>query len=113
MINSLLKLFRSGFLIFILCIGFSQSILSQKLKTKHIIEIKNMKFIPSELTVHKGDTVVWINRDIFPHDVTELKSKIWSSPTLSKGKSWYKVIAKNEDYYCSLHIVMKGKIIVN
>ena len=85
---------------------------SSSLKTKHVIEIKKMKFIPSELVVHKGDTIVWINRDIFPHDVTELKNKIWSSSNLLQGKSWYKVITKSEDYYCSLHIVMKGKIIV-
>ena len=72
-----------------------------------------MKFVPSELTVHKGDTVVWINRDIFPHDVTELKNKAWSSSTLQQGRSWFKIITKSEDYYCSLHIVMTGKIIVN
>ena len=108
------KLFRSSlFLIFIFYVGFNQSILAQKLNTKHTIEIKNMKFVPSELIVHKGDTVVWINRDIFPHDVTEFKNKTWSSSTLLKGKYWYKVITKNEDYYCSLHVVMKGQIIVN
>jgi len=109
----LLKFFNNGFLIFIFCVGFSQSVLSQKLKTKHLIEIKNMKFVPSELTIHKGDTVVWINHDIFPHDVTELKNKEWTSSTLQQEKSWHKVITKNEDYYCSLHIVMKGRVIVN
>ncbi len=110
----LLKLFRSSlFLIFIFSVGFNQSVLAQKLKTKHTIEIKNMKFVPSELTVHKGDTVIWINRDIFWHDVTEFKNKTWSSSTLLQGESWYKVITKNEDYYCSLHVVMKGLIIVN
>ncbi len=101
------------FLIFIFCIGFNQFGYTQKLKTKHIIEIKNMMFIPAELTIQKGDTVVWINRDIFPHDVTEFKNKIWSSSILQQGKSWYKVFSKNEDYHCSLHIVMRGKIIVN
>lgn len=110
----LLKLYKDIlFLIFLFYVGFNQTVLSQKLKTKHIIEIKNMKFIPSELTIQKGDTVVWINRDIFPHDVTDFKDKTWSSSTLLQGKSWYKVISKNEDYYCSLHVVMKGIIIVN
>ncbi len=99
-------------LLFIFCIGFNKTALSQESKTKHIVEIKKMKFVPSELTVLKGDTVVWINRDIFPHDVTELKDKAWSSSTLQQGKTWYKVISKSEDYYCSLHIVMKGQLIV-
>lgn len=107
--NSTLKQF---ILFFILCICFNKTALSQESKTKHIVEIKKMKFVPSELTVHKGDTVVWINRDIFPHDVTELKNKAWSSSTLQHQKSWYKVIIKSEDYYCSLHIVMKGQLIV-
>lgn len=109
-----LKIYKNIlFLIFIFCIGFIPFGFSQKLKTKHIIEIKNMMFNPSELTIKKGDTVVWVNRDIFPHDVTEIKNKTWSSSTLKQGKSWYKVFLKNEDYYCSLHIVMEGKIIVN
>jgi len=113
MIN-LSKLLRSSlFLLIVFYLGFNQSVLSQNFKVRHIIEIKNMKFVPSELTIHKGDTVIWINRDIFPHDITEIKNKTWSSATLLQGKSWYKVITKNEDYYCSLHVVMKGTIIVN
>lgn len=101
-------------LLFLFCTSFINVVLSQSLKkTKHFVEIKQMKFIPSELTVHKGDTVIWINRDIFPHNVTEIKHKTWSSLTLQKGNSWKKVITKNENYYCSLHVVMKGKIIVN
>lgn len=32
--------------------------------------IKGMAFSPSELRVHKGDTVVWINEDIVAHNVT-------------------------------------------
>ena len=101
-------------LLFMILIGVNESILSQNsdTKTKHIVEIKGMKFIPSELTVQKGDTVIWINRDIFWHDVTDLKNKTWTSSTLKQGKSWSKIITKNIDYYCSLHVVMKGKIIV-
>jgi len=103
-----------NFFLFALIIGFNAIVLSQNSNTskKHIVEIKGMKFIPSELTIQKGDTVIWINHDIFPHDVTELKNKTWSSSTLLKGKSWSKIITKNVDYYCSLHIVMKGKLIV-
>ena len=104
----------SLFFILIFFFGGVESVLSQNSNTatKHIIEIKKMKFVPSELTVHKGDTVVWINRDFFPHDVTELKNKTWSSSVLQQGKSWRKIITESTNYYCSLHIVMKGKLIV-
>lgn len=34
------------------------------------VEIKNMKFVPDDITVKKGDTIVWVNRDMMAHDVT-------------------------------------------
>lgn len=30
-----------------------------------------MKFVPDDITVKKDDTIVWINRDMTAHDVTE------------------------------------------
>ncbi|HEX5169634.1 MAG TPA: plastocyanin/azurin family copper-binding protein [Cyclobacteriaceae bacterium] len=80
--------------------------------TFHTIEIKQMKFQPDELRLHKGDTVLWINRDITDHDVTEETNKTWTSSRLSAGKSWSKVVTESADYFCSLHLVMKGKLIV-
>ena len=71
-----------------------------------------MKFIPEKLILNKGDTVIWINKDFFSHDVTELKNKEWSSSEMQKGASWKKVITKSTNYYCSLHVVMKGNLIV-
>ena len=79
---------------------------------KHIIEIKEMRFQPAELTIHAGDTVEWINQDFVDHDITEESTKEWHSSPLSAGKSWQWVITKNTDYYCSIHQVMKGKLIV-
>lgn len=76
------------------------------------VEIKEMKFIPDEITVHKGDTILFTNNDFVPHDVTEEKNKEWTSGELKPGDSWKKVVEKSDDYYCSIHVVMKGKIIV-
>ena len=78
----------------------------------HTVEIKGMKFTPDVLTVKKGDTVVWINRDIVAHDVTEQSTNAWSSSLMPTGKSWYMVLEKTTDYYCSIHQVMKGKLVV-
>jgi len=92
--------------------GFSISALAQipASNSKHIIEIKNMKFIPPELVIKKGDTVIWINHDFFIHNITEFDDKQWSSSNLEKGDSWSKVINENLNYYCSLHVIMKGKL---
>lgn len=78
----------------------------------HTVEIKQMKFQPNELKVHKGDTVLWINKDITDHDVTEETKKAWTSSKLSMGESWTKVVNESAEYFCSLHVVMKGKLIV-
>jgi len=78
----------------------------------HIIEIKQMKFEPSEIRVKKGDSIRWINKDITDHDVTEQLSKSWVSSPLATGESWTMVVNETADYYCNLHQVMKGKIIV-
>lgn len=83
---------------------------AQESPTKHIIEIKSMKFIPAEIYVKKGDTVVWKNKDFFPHDVAKFEDKSWKSSPIQQGETWSKVVTKSEDYFCSLHVVMKGKI---
>lgn len=78
----------------------------------HTVEIKQMKFQPAELIVQKGDTVVWINNDIVAHDVTEEPGKAWTSSLMPVGQSWSMVVNESADYYCSIHVVMKGRLIV-
>lgn len=84
--------------------------LQQEDPKTHIVEIKQMKFEPAEVKVHKGDRVLWINKDITNHDVTELSKKAWASSPLTTGQSWSLIVTQNEDYFCNLHQVMKGKI---
>ncbi len=81
--------------------------------TKHTVIIKGMAFDPAELHVHKGDTIVWINKDIVPHNITVFPGDEWTSGTMDLGSSWEKSISKTFDYYCSIHPTMKGKIIVD
>ena len=78
----------------------------------HTIEIKQMKFFPAELKVESGDTVVWVNNGITAHDVTQQPSGAWTSSPIAVGKSWSMVVSENSDYYCSIHVVMTGKLIV-
>ena len=76
----------------------------------HVVEIRQMKFEPYEVKVVKGDRVLWINKDITDHDVTELANRSWASSPLKSGQSWSMVVTESVDYYCNLHQVMKGKI---
>ena len=78
----------------------------------YTVEIKQMKFQPEVINVQKGDTVVWINKDIVAHDVTEEQNKAWTSSVMPSGSSWSLVATQSADYYCSIHVVMKGKLVV-
>ena len=75
----------------------------------HTIKISKMKFNPEELTIPSGDTVVWINNDITNHCVTEV-SKAWTSGAITPGQSFKKLVTKSTEYFCAIHVVMKGKI---
>lgn len=80
--------------------------------TMHSVEITQMKFSPAELKVKKGDKVVFVNHDLVTHDVTEEANKAWSSSLLTTDQTWVLVATETVNYFCSIHPVMKGKIIV-
>ena len=73
-----------------------------------------MAFHPEVLEVRRGDTVVWINRDIVPHTATESRKSGWDTGTLLQGKSGQYVTSHGgeDPYFCKLHPVMLGKLIV-
>ncbi len=78
----------------------------------YTVEIKDMKFQPERIKVKPGDTIIWINRDIVTHCVTEENTKAWTSANIAAGASWKMVVKSKADYFCAIHQVMKGKIIV-
>jgi len=76
----------------------------------HTVEIKQMQFSPATLEAKAGDTIVFVNKDLVPHNATEQSGKSWKSPPLASGDSWRMVISQSAGYYCSFHPTMKGKI---
>jgi plastocyanin len=74
---------------------------------RHVVEISAMTFHPAELEVRRGDTVVWINRDIVPH------TGLGTGP-LEQGRSGSFVPAERGSvpYICDLHPTMRGKLLV-
>lgn len=81
---------------------------------RHVVEIQGMKFHPEVLQVRRGDTVVWINRDMVPHTATSTRKSGWDTGPLRQGASGqYVARHRGEDpYFCQLHPVMVGKLIV-
>ena len=80
----------------------------------HLIEIRGMAFQPAELTVLRGDTVVWINRDIVPHTATASGKPGWDTGTLSQAERGRVILryAGTVHYVCQLHPTMRGTLIV-
>ncbi len=113
--SSILK----SFFILMTLVCFSVVVLSFKntekvtKPVKHTVTIVKMKFNPSDLIIHKGDTVEWINKDFFQHDVTEMTSGKWNSKPLNQGETFSKVINEDVKYFCNLHKVMKGTITIS
>ena len=96
----------------LLLIGF-KTIDTESLKqTTHVVVIHGMKFHPEEIVIKKGDIVEWINKDIVPHDITE-HNKNWTSGSMKTGEKWSKKFTESSAYFCSIHVVMKGNVIVS
>ena len=87
---------------------------SEPVSHRHVVEIRGMAFHPAVLDVRRGDTVVWVNRDIVPHTATAIRKPGWNTGPLLQGKSGrYVANRRGEDSYaCELHPTMLGKLIV-
>jgi plastocyanin len=81
------------------------------LGTSHTVIIEGVQFSPSELVVHPGDRIVWVNKDPFPHTATAA-DKAFDSGSIAADTSWsYTATKKGEiEYSCTFHPTMKGKI---
>lgn len=87
------------------------NITQKKINKTDTVIIAGMKYNPENIIVKKGDTILFINNDIVAHNVTE-KDSAWQSPVLNPNDKWEFIPDKSYDYFCSLHLVMKGKITV-
>ncbi len=78
-----------------------------------VIVIRNFEFSPAVLTVAPGVTVTWVNEDESPHTVAE-QAKVFRSAALDTGDRFTYTFAQPGEfaYYCTLHPMMVGKILV-
>ncbi|MDR3444540.1 MULTISPECIES: cupredoxin domain-containing protein [Dyella] len=78
------------------------------------VEIRNFAFWPKTLTVSAGTRVVWTNRDDEPHVVVSAGHQFASSVALDTSDSYAVTFdhAGTYTYYCAIHPMMVGTIIV-
>jgi len=57
---------------------------------------------------------VWINNDDVPHLIVSTQNKFRQSPILDTNQRFAVTLTKpgTYDYFCSLHPMMQGKIVV-
>lgn len=73
-----------------------------------------MTFQPRVLELQRGDTVVWINRDLVPHTATAERKPAWTTGSLAQDQSGQYVARRTgeDPYFCEFHPVMKGTLII-
>jgi plastocyanin len=78
------------------------------------VDMKNIKFVPQQVSVPVGSTIHFVNQDSVQHDVVATSGATFHSPLFGKGGHFdYKATkAGTIDYVCTVHPGMDGKIIV-
>ena len=84
-----------------------------KLATR-TVTIEGTRFDPETLDVRVGDSIVWINKDPFPHTATSTTGA-FDSHEIAADKSWTFTATKSGTfpYVCAFHPTMKGVIRVS
>ncbi|HEY7889696.1 MAG TPA: cupredoxin domain-containing protein [Steroidobacteraceae bacterium] len=83
--------------------------------TKSAVTITNYSFHPATLTVKKGTTVTWVNKDDDVHTIKSLDGpEAFNSPALDSGNQFGFTFhhAGTYHYICSVHPYMHGVIVV-
>ena len=77
----------------------------------HTVTMEGMRFQPERLTVARGDTIVWVNRDLVPHTATS-KAGGFDSQIIQAEQSWRFTPRKKGDfaYVCTFHPTMKATL---
>ena len=78
----------------------------------HRVAIQGMQFVPAELTVSAGDTIVWVNEDVVPHTATAPGR--FDSGVIQSKAEWRYVVAGSGTiaYTCTMHPTMTATLAV-
>jgi len=92
-----------------------QTVVKESTAAKTVtIDISNFEFAQPVITINKGDTVKWTQRDSIGHIVTSDNNAWEPSPALKSGETFEQTFTESGTftYHCTPHPYMKGKVIV-
>jgi len=94
------------------CFAIASHVAAAEKPVAHTVIIEGVAYQPDALKVKRGDTVIWINKDPFPHTVTAARA--FDSKDIAAGASWKYVArrAGSHSYICTLHPNMKGTLTI-
>ena len=98
------------------CLSFLAVLLGATVVPAHAatiqITIDNLVFAPAEVTAHVGDTIEWINKDVFAHTATARNGDF--DVTTPPKKTVTSVLKKagSVEYYCRYHPNMKAVLTI-
>jgi plastocyanin len=76
----------------------------------HRVEMRGFQFVPAELVVAPGDTVLWVNADPVPHTATSADGA-WDTGAVAAGDSARVVVPNVGPYVCTFHPSMTGALL--
>jgi plastocyanin len=106
----LLGIGLAGLLLLPSC-GRSNSVPQPPPPQTHTVTIEGMRFDPADLIVRTGDTIVWVNKDLFAHTATA-DAGAFDSKSIDPEGSWRFTprTAGELAYICALHPTMKAMV---
>jgi plastocyanin len=106
-------MYKYSFLLFAFLIIIFTSCKKEKPTSPNEVYIINSAFDPASITITKGTTLTWTNKESITHSVTS-DSLIFNSGDMSKDQTFsytFNTIG-TYPYRCIYHNNMKGKVIV-
>jgi plastocyanin len=78
-----------------------------------VVKIDNFSYMPHDLTVVAGTTIIWVNNDDIPHTVVSTTDVFKSRALDTDDKFSFKFDKPGTyEYFCSIHPKMTAKVIV-
>jgi len=112
------QVFFSTMIVVLISMGFmactKSSSYNSSNPTTATVNIKDMQFSPTSVTIAAGGTVTWTNNDSMTHTVTSTGSA-FNSGNLATGKTYSFTFSTKGTYpyTCTIHPSMTGTVIVN
>ena len=76
------------------------------------ITMENLVISPAETSAKVGDTIEWINKDIFAHTATARNGDLRRDDAAEEDRHLVLKKAGTVDYYCRFHPNMKATLTV-